>query len=110
VPAGTRLLNVPKHTLSLQLVKSLVVAGQGLKLGGGLLHVGRRLGEFTSTFELPAYTVARAFVSADLGRAATLRLDVDNLFDKAYYTNSFSPLWVQPGTPRSARVSLAWGF
>jgi iron complex outermembrane receptor protein len=109
-PAGTRLLNVPKHTLSLQLVKSLVVAGQGLKLGGGLLHVGRRLGEFTSTFELPAYTVARAFVSADLGRAATLRLDVDNLFDKAYYTNSFSPLWVQPGTPRSARVSLAWGF
>jgi iron complex outermembrane receptor protein len=110
VPAGTRLLNVPKHTLSLQLVKSLVVAGQGLKLGGGLLHVGRRLGEFTSTFELPAYTVARAFVSADLGRAATLRLDVDNLFDEAYYTNSFSPLWVQPGTPRSARVSLAWRF
>jgi iron complex outermembrane receptor protein len=110
VPAGTRLLNVPSHTLSLQLVKSLVVAGQSLKLGGGLLHVGRRLGEFTSSFELPAYTVARAFVSADLGRAATLRLDVDNLSDETYYTNSFSPLWVQPGTPRSARVSLAWRF
>jgi iron complex outermembrane receptor protein len=110
VPAGTRLLNVPEHTLSLQLVKTLVVAGQGLKLGGGLLHVGQRLGEFTSAFELPAYTVARAFVSADLGRAATLRLDVDNLFDETYYTNSFSPLWVQPGTPRSARVSLAWRF
>jgi iron complex outermembrane receptor protein len=110
VPAGTRLLNVPEHTLSLQLVKALQLAGRGAQIGGGLLHVGRRSGEFTTGFELPAYTLARAFVAVDLSRALTLRLDIDNLFDEVYYTNSFSALWVQPGPPRSARASLAVRF
>ena len=110
VPAGTRLLNVPEHTLSLQLVQALPIAGRSVQLGGGLLHVGRRSGEFTTGFELPAYTLARAFVAVELSKALTLRLDIDNLFDEVYYTNSFSALWVQPGAPRSARASLAVRF
>jgi iron complex outermembrane receptor protein len=108
VPAGTRLLNVPKHTLSLQLVQSLALAGRGAQVGGGVVHVGRRPGEFTTRFELPAYTVARAFASYEATPALTLRLDVDNLFNRTYYTNSFSALWVQPGAPRSARVSASF--
>lgn len=110
VPAGTRLLNVPKSTLSLQLVQSTALAGRGLQFGGGLLYVGERSGEFTTGFKLPSYTVLRAFAAYDLTRAITLRLDVDNLTDKAYYTNSFSALWVQPGTPRSVRLSAAFKF
>ncbi len=110
VPAGTRLLNVPKHTLSLQLVKSIPVAGRGLQLGGGLVHVGERSGESTTSFKLPAYTVARAFAAYELTKSTTLRLDVDNLFNETYYTNSFSAMWVQPGTPRSARVSASLKF
>lgn len=110
VPAGTHLLNIPRHTLSLQLVKALAVAGRSLQLGGGLLHVSQRSGEFTTGFRLPAYTVARAFAAYELAPSTTLRLDVDNLFDKAYYTNSFSALWVQPGPTRSARASLAYRF
>ena len=35
-----------------------------------------------------------------------LRLELDNLFDETYYTNSFSDLWVQPGAPISWRVSM----
>ena len=110
VPAGTRLLNVPRHSFSLQLVQTLALAGRGLQFGGGLMHVGRRPGEFTTRFELPAYSVVRAFAAYELTKSASLRLDVDNLFDKAYYTNSFSALWVQPGTPRSARLSAAFRF
>ncbi len=110
VPAGTRLLNVPRHSLSLQLVKSMALAGRGLQVGGGLVHVGQRPGEFTTSFKLPAYTLARAFAAYELTKSTTLRLDVDNLFDDTYYTNSFSALWVQPGTPRSARVSAAFRF
>ena len=110
VPAGARLLNVPKHSLSLQLVKSMPVAGRGLQLGGGLVHVGQRSGEFTTDFKLPAYTLARAFAAYEVTKSTTLRLDVDNLFDTTYYTNSFSALWVQPGTPRSLRVSAAFKF
>ena len=110
VPAGTRLLNVPQHSLSLQLVRSMAVAGRGLQFGGGLVHVGKRSGEFTTAFELPAYTLARAFAAYELTKGTTLRLDVDNLFDETYYTNSFSALWVQPGTPRSLRLSAAFRF
>jgi iron complex outermembrane receptor protein len=110
VPAGTRLLNVPKHSLSLQLVKSVALAGRGLQFGGGLVHVGQRSGEFTTSFKLPGYTLARAFAAFDVTKSTTLRLDVDNLFDETYYTNSFSALWVQPGTPRSVRVSAAFRF
>lgn len=110
VPAGTRLLNVPKHSLSLQLVQSMALAGRGLQFGGGLVHVGQRSGEFTNTFKLPACTLARAFAAFDVTKSTTLRLDVDNLFDETYYTNSFSALWVQPGTPRSVRVSAAFKF
>ncbi len=110
VPAGTRLLNIPKHSLSVQLVQSMPVAGRGVQLGGGLLHVGERSGEFTTRFRLPAYTVVRAFAAYEATRATTLRLDIDNLFDETYYTNSFSALWVQPGTPRSVRVSATYRF
>lgn len=110
VPAGTRLLNVPKHSLSLQLVKSVALAGRGLQFGGGLVHVGQRSGDFTTSFKLPGYTLARAFAAFDVTKSTTLRLDVDNLFDETYYTNSFSALWVQPGTPRSVRVSAAFKF
>ncbi len=110
VPAGTRLLNVPKHSLSLQLVKSVPVAGRRLQFGGGLVYVGQRSGELTTNFKLPAYTLARAFAAYAVTKATTLRLDVDNLFDETYYTNSFSALWVQPGSPRNVRVSAAFTF
>ncbi len=110
VPAGTQLLNVPKHTLSLQLVQSIALAGRGLQIGGGLVHVGQRSGEFTTNFKLPAYTVARAFAAYAVTKSMTVRLDVDNLFDETYYTNSFSALWVQPGATRSARVSASLKF
>lgn len=110
VPAGTRLLNVPRHTLSLQLVKNMTLAGRGLQFGGGLLHVGERSGEFTTGFKLPAYSLLRAFVAYDITPSATVRLDIDNLTNETYYTNSFSALWVQPGTPRSARLSAVFRF
>jgi iron complex outermembrane recepter protein len=110
VLAGTRLLNVPEHTLSLQLVQALRLAGRGLQVGGGLLHVGERSGEFTTQFKLPAYTLVRAFAVHQLTKSLSLRLDVDNLFDETHFTNSFSALWVQPGAPRSARASMTLKF
>ena len=39
-----------------------------------------------------------------------LTLDVDNLFDKTYYTSSYSRLWVTPGTARTVTVGLQAKF
>lgn len=110
VPAGTRLLNIPEQSLSLQLVKDTLLAGRRVQLGAGLVHVGERAGEFITDFELPQYTLVRAFAAYDVTNALTVRAEIDNLFDETYYTNSFSELWVQPGTPQSVRLTAAFRF
>lgn len=110
IRAGDRLLNIPEHTLSVQLAYSTEVAGRDVRLGGGVLHVSERLGEVGTTFELPDYTLARLFAEAELTESVRLRVDVDNLFDTTWYSNAFSQLWVQPGTPRNARVTASFAF
>ena len=42
----------------------------------------------------------------------TLRLsfDVDNVFDRTYYTNSFQSTWVSPGTPRTFTLGMQAKF
>lgn len=110
VSAGDRLLNVPRHTLSVQLARDATLAGLPLRFGGGVLHVGSRLGEVGTAFELPSYTVARVFAALQVSDSLTLSGEVNNLFDRSHYSNSFSQLWVQPGSPRSARLSLSYAF
>jgi iron complex outermembrane receptor protein len=110
IRAGDRLLNIPEQTFNLQLARDFSLNNKTLQLGGGVLYVGERLGEVATTFELPGYTLARVFASYDINEALTLRAEADNLFDETYYTNSFSQLWVQPGTPQSFRVSAALKF
>lgn len=105
IRAGDRLMNVPRHALSTQLVKELAVANRPLRIGGSVSFVGERLGEAATSFELPDYTLTRVFVDYQLSEALSLRAEVDNLFDKTWYSNSFSALWIQPGMPRSYRVS-----
>lgn len=110
VSAGDRLLNIPEHTLSLLLAHELQWAGHPFRIGGGLSYVGERLGEVGSDFELPGYTLVRVFASTRFGENLELAAELNNLFNQTYYTNSFSELWVQPGTPRTARVSLRYQF
>ena len=110
IRAGDRLINVPEHTLNLMASKDFDVGGRELELGGGLLYVGERLGEAATTFELPSYTTLRLFGSYELTDALEIAAEVNNLADEEYYTNSFSRLWVAPGAPRNATVTLRYTF
>lgn len=110
VPAGSPLLNIPEQQLTLLLVNDFNIFGKPLALGSGLLHVGERNGYFGVDFDLPSYTTARAFADYEISDSIDLRFEVDNLFDEEYYTNSFADVWVQPGTPRSFRLSAVFGF
>lgn len=105
VRAGDRLLNVPRHSLAVQVVKETTLANRPLRLGAGMNYVGERLGETATSFELPDYTIARVFADYNVSTSLSLRAEIDNLFDESYYTNSYSSLWIQPGIPRSYRVS-----
>ena len=102
VRVGDRLINVPRHSLNLQASRKFAVAGTELRLGAGVQHVGERLGETGTTFELPAYTLTRLFANWRPTEAIEVFGQVSNLFNETYYTNSFASLWVQPGAPRTA--------
>jgi iron complex outermembrane recepter protein len=110
VPAGSPLLNIPDHTLNVQLAYMAEIATREVRLGGGVLHVGEQLGEVGRDFNLPAYTLARLFAEGEIGGGVRLRLDIDNLFNTRWFANSFAQLWVLPGNPRLARITASYNF
>lgn len=110
IRAGDRLINVPRHSLSVQASRAFDIGSTRLTLGGGIQHVGERLGETATDFVLPDYTLARVFAAWRVQENVEIFADVTNLFDTRYYTNSFAQLWVQPGTPRAASVALRFSF
>ncbi len=107
---GEALINSPDHQLSAQASQSFNIANVGAQLGGGVLHVGERNGEVGGDFILPAYTTARVFGEIEPFEGIAIRLDVDNLFDETFYTDSFASVWVQPGAPRTFRASARFSF
>jgi iron complex outermembrane receptor protein len=108
---GTRLLNTPRVNGSVLAVYEGELGGQRFGVGGGLTHVGDRVGQAGDpSFLLPAYTTAKLVAHWRLNSTLRLTLDVDNLFDETYYTSSFSRVWVTPGTARSATLGLQARF
>lgn len=110
VEAGSSLFNIPEQQLNVQLVRTRNIGNNALKYGGSVLHVGKRNGFFGTDFNLPSYTIARVFVDYEVMPSISVRAEVDNLFDETYYTNSFADVWVQPGAPRSFRLSATYQF
>ena len=117
---GGRLLNVPRVNGSLLAVyEDALPNGQRYGLGGGVTHMGQRLGQArtqaeanagTAAFALPSYTTAKLVGYWRITPTVRLTLDVDNLFDATYYTSSFNRLWVTPGMERAITVGLQAKF
>ena len=110
VGSGDPLLNIPKHSASLLLLKDVDVGGRKLTLGGGAKYVGRRLGETGTNFYLPAYTLVRLLATYEVTSKLSVTGEVTNLTDKVYYPASFAALWVYPGAPRQFQVRATYKF
>ena len=87
-----------------------MVGGLPASVGGGVLYVGERNGFVGSDFVLPDYTTVRIFAEAEVTDGLSVRLDVDNVFDETFYTNSFADVWVEPGAPRRFRLTAGYAF
>lgn len=117
---GSRLLNVPRLNASaLAVYEDRLPGGGRYGLGGGVTHVGARIGQAytadearagTPAFELPAYTTAKLVAYWAVSPTLRLSLDVDNLFDTTYYTSSYSRVWVAPGAPRNLTLGAQLRF
>ena len=86
------------------------MAGADALLGGGVQYVGERSGETGTAFTLPAHTLVRVFGEFAPVPGITVFAAVQNLFDARWYANSYAPLWVQPGAPRTASIGLRGRF
>ena len=107
---GDPLINIPDHTFNVQASKRFQVAGRAASLGAGVQYVGERSGETGTAFTLPSHTLVRVFGEVEVIEGLTLFGTVQNLFDARWYANSYAPLWVQPGAPRTASIGLRGAF
>ncbi|MGC6400230.1 TonB-dependent siderophore receptor [Sphingomonas sp. FW199] len=107
---GDPLINIPDHTLNLMASKRFMLGERGVVLGANAQYVGKRAGETGTDFTLPSHTLVRLFTQVELVKDTELFAEISNLFDEHWYANSYSTLWVQPGTPRSASVGLRSRF
>lgn len=111
IPAGSRLLNIPKHSASLMLIKDFRRDDAKYSVGGGINYVSERLGETgVPSFQLPAYTLAKVIFAYKPSKQLEFKLDIDNLFDKKYYPSSYSTLWVGAGAGRTATLRTSYQF
>ncbi|EJU10819.1 TonB-dependent siderophore receptor [Sphingomonas sp. LH128] len=110
VQVGDALVNIPKHNLNMQLAKSFTLGKREVQIGAGMQYVGKRRGETGTDFMLPSHALFRLFGKVDVMEHLELFGSVTNLFDERWYANSYSPLWVQPGAPRTGTIGLRARF
>ena len=110
IEVGDPLINSPENQLNIQLSKGFYLANMSAQVGAGLLYTDERLGWTGFDFSLPSYTTARLFGELKPSDRLSVRVDVDNLFDETFYTNSFADVWVEPGAPRSYRLTASYAF
>lgn len=109
---GSRFPNVAKHSANLVINQLFTLGPAKASLGAGVNYVGERLGDVavSSDFMLPAYTTIKLMSSYSPNKSTRLSLNIDNLFNKRYYSSSYSQMWVAPGTERSISLSLHQQF
>lgn len=119
---GNILIQTPKHSGSLWTTYLLPF---GLQLGYGVTYQGKFATNQSNAanpaqYKSDDYFIHRAMLSYAFGNGLTAQLNVQNLFDKRYYTNIRSNVnatsglvtggWALPGESRSARLSLFYSF
>ncbi|GAA0337359.1 TonB-dependent siderophore receptor [Sphingomonas oligophenolica] len=110
VAIGDPLINIPAYSGNVILFKDFSIVGKASSLGVGVNYVDKRLGETGTKFTLPSYALVRILASTHLTDRLELSGEVNNLFDKTWYANSYAALWVQPGAPRTFTARLRYKF
>ena len=111
IPKGSRLINVADHIGHISLKHQTSLMGKETFLATTINYVGDRLGETTDTnYILPSYILVNVSAVVELNNQLNLRLDINNLFDEAYFENSYHKLWTMPGSPINYSASVKYRF
>ncbi|WCM25817.1 TonB-dependent siderophore receptor [Sphingomonas sp. QA11] len=107
----------PREAFNLATKYAFAGALDGLSVGGAVKWEGRppvtAQNPGTGIVEpigQPAYAIVNIMTRYALSKQVSLQLNIDNLFDKTFFSgNSWFPGFVY-GEPRNARVTLKYGF
>lgn len=111
VPAGSRLINIAKHSGYVSLNHYTQLMQKNTFFGATVRYVGDRLGETTDPdYILPSYTLLNLSASIELNQQLSVKFDINNLFDEEYFDSSYHKLWTMPGAPVNYGVSVKYQF
>ncbi len=106
-PVGRQLDKLPHHQASLWSRYDLTPR---FGLGLGVVHQSGQFATISNAVWLPGFTRIDAAAFVTLNDAVSLQLNVENLADTRYYASAHTDNNIQPGTPRSARVTARLRF
>ncbi len=106
-PAGAKVAVVPRNTVSLWNRYSM---SSMFGLGLGVIYQDRMFAAIDNTVTLPSFTRLDAAAFFTLNEHLRAQVNLENLFDKAYFITSHSNNNITPGSPRAVRVALTTGF
>ena len=104
---GAKVPLVPRNTVSLW---NRYQATPALGLGLGVIHQDDVYASIDDTVTLPSFTRFDAAVFYGVSRYLRLQVNVENLFDRKYFTTAHSNNNITPGSPRSVRAAVVTGF
>ncbi|AYO53676.1 TonB-dependent siderophore receptor [Acinetobacter wuhouensis] len=113
IAEGTRLNSVPKNNANISLDYKLIdESNRKAGIGGNVIYVGKRNGTQNDqgNLELPDYTLVNLNAYYQPNAKFRYQLNLNNVFDEKYYVESYSEMWIQPGDPINASLSVQWMF
>ncbi|ANY19479.1 putative TonB-dependent receptor BfrD precursor [Tsuneonella dongtanensis] len=102
-PAGRRLQQLPRHQASAWTRYDL---SDRFGLGLGAVYQGKQFASVSNAVTLPDWVRVDAAAFLDLSERFALQLNVENLFDRDYYSSAHGDNNIQPGEPFSVRLGL----
>ncbi|HEY3432116.1 MAG TPA: TonB-dependent siderophore receptor [Rhodocyclaceae bacterium] len=104
---GKQFPNTPKHSFSLW---SSYKVQPGLTLGGGAYYVSKVYGNTLNTKWVPDYWRFDAMANYEVSKQLSLRLNIQNLFDKTYYDRAYTTHMVSVAPARQVTLTANYKF
>ena len=102
-PAGRRLEQLPEHQFT---AWNHVKLTEQFSLGLGLIYQDEQFASLSNAVTLPDYWRVDAAAYYDISEQVSVQLNIENLFDEAYYPSAHGDNNIQPAEPFSARIGV----
>jgi catecholate siderophore receptor len=103
VPAGSKLANLPEHTLALW---GRYEATDALAAALGFVYEDERLAQTGSAVLMPSYTRLDGALFYDLSDRVSVQINVENLLGEEYFAWAHNSNNITPGSPRAVKLGL----